>query len=462
VTEEFGTGTADPPPHAVGRATVGLVGRAATVPIGQLIERDAVVPTPHGATRRASVRLPAFWLLVALLVVGTWRMATLVSTAFAHFPVAALAAALLFALYTIPFVLVVRSIDFFEPEPKLLVAAAIGWGGVVATTTAISGNTAARGILAKLTSPAFAVAWGPAIIGPTVEELLKTLGVVVVVLIARRQVNSVADGAVYGAFVGLGFQVVEDFVYACNSVAVAGRGDDVEPVIVTFLLRGFLAGLWSHTLFSALAGAGVGYFVVHRHNRSRPLRLAALFGGIAGAWVFHFVWNSPLLAEGFGYGGIGVLAALLVKGAPALILIALFVRAASGAEADFYLGTLLALGDPRIITSREVTTLRSGRRRVAARKFAYARAGSAGRRTVREIQRAQARLAVDLSRGGQHAYALRLAVLVQRRRLAALAHPEAAVPQGGRRDWTGIVVAIVLGVFLAVVVTVMIQRLGAN
>ena len=124
MTEELGTGTADPPPHAVGRATVGLVGRAATVPIGHLIEGDAVVPTPQGATRRASLRLPAFWLLVALLVVGTFRMAALVSTAFAHFPIAGLTAALLFAVYAIPFVLVVRSVDFFEPEPKLLVAAA--------------------------------------------------------------------------------------------------------------------------------------------------------------------------------------------------------------------------------------------------------------------------------------------------------------------------------------------------
>ena len=90
------------------------------------------------------------------------------------------------------------------------------------------------------------------------------------------------DGAVYGAFVGLGFQVVEDFIYAVNAVGIAGQGDRVGPVIVTFFLRGFLAGLWSHTLFSALAGAGIAYFVVRRQNRSLSRRLAVALACVAG------------------------------------------------------------------------------------------------------------------------------------------------------------------------------------
>ncbi|HZD99876.1 MAG TPA: PrsW family intramembrane metalloprotease [Micromonosporaceae bacterium] len=445
----------------VGRASVGLVGKAATIPIGHLLG-DSVVPTPQGTSRRRSLRLPAFWLLVVALTIGLWRMSMLVSAAFVRFPVATVVAAALFILYAVPFVIVARSIDFFEPEPALLVGAAVGWGAVVATMTAISGNTAARAIVAKLVSPAFATAWGPAIIGPTLEEVLKTLGVVVIVLVARRQVNSVADGAVYGAFVGLGFQCVENFVDACNAVVLSGRGDSVQPVIVTFLLRGFLAGLWSHTLFSALAGAGVAYFVVHRRNQPFVRRLGVAVAGVAGAWLFHFVWNSPWFADGFGYGGLGVLAGLIVKGAPALVLIALLVRSASGREADFYVGTLLTLGDPRIITTREVATLRTGRRRVAARRYAFARGGRVAKKGVRDLQRAQAQLALDLSRGGRRAYPLRLRVLVARRRLDAMGHPEAVVPMGHRRDWGGLVVTIALVLLLALVLTVIIQLVGAS
>jgi protease PrsW len=461
VTTDPRSAAAEDAVRPVGRASVGLVGKATTIPIGHLLG-DSVVPTPQGTSRRSSLRLPAFWVLVVALAIGLWRMSMLVSAAFVRFPVATMVAAALFILYAVPFVIVARSIDFFEPEPALLVGAAVGWGAVVATMTAISGNTAARAIVAKLVSPAFATAWGPAIIGPTLEEVLKTLGVVVIVLVARRQVNSVADGAVYGAFVGLGFQCVENFVDACNAVALAGRGDSAQPVIVTFLLRGFLAGLWSHTLFSALAGAGVAYFVVHRHNQPFARRLGVAVAGVAGAWLFHFVWNSPWFANGFGYGGLGVLAGLIVKGAPALVLIALLVRSASGREADFYVGTLLTLGDPRIISTREVAALRTGRRRVAARRYAYARSGRVGKKGVRDLQRAQAALALDLSRGGRHAYPLRLRVLVARRRLDAIGHTEAVVPMGRRRGWGGLVVTIALVLLLALVITVIIQLVGAS
>ena len=63
-------------------------------------------------------------------------------------------------------------------------------------------------------SPAAASTWGPAVTGAAVEELVKVAGVVAIALLAPRQINSVVDGFVYGALVGLGFQVVENIVFA--------------------------------------------------------------------------------------------------------------------------------------------------------------------------------------------------------------------------------------------------------
>ena len=160
-------------------------------------------------------------------------------------------------------------------------------------------------LIAKLVSPDFAVAWGPAMASPTIEELLKALGLVMIVLVARAQINSVLDGMVYGALVGLGFQVVENIFYALNAVALAGAGDRVGPVVATFFLRGFLAGLWSHTLFSALAGAG-HRLVPGAHRQARcSSRWAGARVGLGRAWLVHFVWNSPLLADGLGAGAAG-------------------------------------------------------------------------------------------------------------------------------------------------------------
>src|SRR6202000_960317 len=156
------------------------------------------------------------------------------------------------------------------------------------------------------------------------------------VLIARAQVNSVLDGFVYGAFVGLGFQVIEDIVYALNAVALAGHGDRPGPVIGIFLLRGFLGGLWSHTLFSALAGSGIAYAALH-HGSPLWKRAGVAGAALAGAWLFHLCWHSPLLAAGLGYGGPGVLPALLIKGIPALLLVTLLIREVRHREAGYYL-----------------------------------------------------------------------------------------------------------------------------
>src|SRR5215813_1032388 len=87
-----------------------------------------VVPTPAGTSRARSLILPAFWMLLALLVIGTVRISSLVSDAFTRYPVATVTAAILFALYAIPFVIVARSVDFFEREPPLLLMTAMLWG----------------------------------------------------------------------------------------------------------------------------------------------------------------------------------------------------------------------------------------------------------------------------------------------------------------------------------------------
>jgi hypothetical protein len=214
-------------------------------------------------------------------------------------------------------------------------------------------------------------------------------------------------------------------------------------------------------MFSALAGAGVAYFVVRR-NRSRWRRLSVVALAVAGAWLFHFLWNSPLLSDGFGYGTLGVLLALLVKGLPALLMVVLLVRTASGREADFYLDKLAALDDPAVASRAELAALRSGRRRMAARRYAYARCGRKGSSAVGQLQRAQARLAVDISRGGARSAELTDAVLRQRGRLDSLGHGEALAPPGPVRTWPAITAGLILGAMVAIAVTVAINALGGH
>ncbi|UQU64823.1 PrsW family intramembrane metalloprotease [Couchioplanes caeruleus] len=375
------------------------------------------------------LRLPGFWIVLAVLAVGALRMSMIAAQFAAAYPIALLTATGLFALLAVPFWFVVSELDFLEREPLGLRVLAFCWGGLVATAVSIPASAALDDVIAKLGSPHLAADWGAALAGPTVEEIAKTLGVVAIVLVARAQVNSVLDGVVYGALVGLGFQIVEDIVYAMGAVALAGRGDHVEPVITTFLLRGFLSGVWSHTLFGALAGAGIGYLVV-RCERTLRTRIGVAMLGVLGAWASHVLWNSPLLRDGLGNGAIALLAVLVLKGLPPLLLIWLLVRSAHDREADYYAEQLAALDDPELITPAEVEALKSGSRRASARWHARVQAGFRARAAVRRLQRAQARLAVELSRGTEDLGRWCREVRRQRRILNRLGHPEAVVPEG--------------------------------
>jgi RsiW-degrading membrane proteinase PrsW (M82 family) len=442
---------------AVSDPAAGPADDAGRPPAGQ---RGApVVPAPPGALPLAILRLPSFWVVVALLVAGGSRMALVAEQYVRAYPLATLTATALFALLAVPFWCFVNELDFLEREPPVLLGVAFAWGALVATAVSIPGGTALQNLTAKLGSPGLAAGWGMAMAGPAVEEIAKTLGVVAIVLIARAQINSVLDGVVYGALVGLGFQIVEDIVYALSAVSLAGQGDHVEPVIATFLLRGFLAGMWSHTLFGALAGAGIGYLVV-RTEKTLPTRLGVALLAAIGAWCCHVLWNSPLFLDGLGNGALAVLAVLLLKGLPSLLMIMLLVRAAHDREANYYSFQLEALDDPELITEAELQALGSGARRSAARWHAHACVGWRGRSAVRRLQRAQARLAVELSRatatepggagpggsgpgssgpggsgpGGADSAAVRCRrdeVRARRRVLAELGHPEAAAPAGG-------------------------------
>ena len=359
---------------------------------------------PFTWRERELMRTPATWVFVLLLVVGAWRIGRMFWAPTMAYPIATVVSIVLFTVYAVPFLIFITNVDFLEPEPKPLLAAAFGWGGLVAVATAVPGNAAVESLLSKVTSPAFAAQWGAALAAPTIEEPVKFLGIVMIALIAWKQINSVVDGIVYGAVVGLGFQVVEDVQYAVNTVQAESSGDRLQPVLTTFIARGFVSGLWSHTVFTAFAGAGVAYAVLPPH-RAVPRRVGVAALGLASAWLCHFTWNSPLLTD-----GLSQLAELTAKGIPPLVLALALTQAAGNWEGAYYIERLQMVGDDAIASQDDLTDLRSRGGRAAAshrarQQVGWAwwrlwRAGRAWRATigVRRVQRALAVLAVALSR----------------------------------------------------------------
>ena len=307
-------------------------------------------------------RRAAFWLFVVLFVFGVITLVSTFGGLIDVSPDASMLAVVVWVAYAVPFILVIVWLDLLEPEPVPFIAAALAWGAVVATSLASVGNDALVSILFKVGGAQFTQDWGASIVGPTNEEVLKALGVVVVILIANRQVNTVLDGIVYGAFVGLGFQVVEDLLYTLRGVSAATQAgaSATEQVWEYFVVRGLASGLYSHATYTAIVGAGIAYFVV-RTDRSLQRRVTVAAALFAASWFLHFVWNSRWLNE-LSTGTEHYVIVGFIKGFPALLLLVLLYRFARRRDVAWFDAALQ--GEEESVTPAELATLhrRSARR----------------------------------------------------------------------------------------------------
>ncbi|GAA0433355.1 hypothetical protein Acor_07440 [Acrocarpospora corrugata] len=185
---------------------------------------------------------------------------------------------------------------------------AVAWGCFGAFGVAFAANTAFLGLVGKVAGLEFVDQWGDAIVAPIDEELAKVAGVALLALMIPWLITGPLAGFGYGALIGLGFQVVEDFLYVFNSIIAAGGIQEVGDTLSTLFVRVALSAWWSHWAMTAVAGAGLGYFA---GRADRPMRRRALvgLGGLLLGMAMHAWWDSPALPGAF-----------LVKGFPLLLV----------------------------------------------------------------------------------------------------------------------------------------------
>jgi protease PrsW len=354
--------------------------------------------SPLHHTRFFQPRLPAFW-LYTVVVALTGVVAVAEQNLFREISPGGWALSWgLVILYAAPVAVLVYLLDLYEREPIPLLLAAFVWGAVAATTLSAIGNAGWGVVVARLGGPEFASRWTAALTAPFVEETLKGIGVVLIVLIARDEVDDVMDGFVYGALCGLGFAIVEDVFYF-----IAVFGGDVGGVLRGFFVRVIASGLYSHVLYTGLVGMAVGIVTTRRDDRTLRERLRPA-GLLVGAAVLgHLVWNSPILEffpaqpwEGAEWFLIPV--ATAVKGLPLLLFVVLAIRLAHTRERRWLHETLSSELATDSVTPRELAILESPRRRLQARRELRTRAGERAADLLKRLQREQVNLAMVRSR----------------------------------------------------------------
>lgn len=353
---------------------------------------DPAQAWPVGTDSFFQPRRAAFWLLVVLIVNGLFYTVQVFSTGFRVVPITAFLGLFVWGLYALAFILAFRALDLLEqhsPEAFLL---AFAWGGFGAVYFAAPANVAIQNLCAKLVSPAFAAVWGPAIAGPITEEFLKLAGVVLLVLVARTQFQTMLSVLIVGAMTGLGFQVVENLSDTVSTSLNFPRESQVAPVLLNLLTRGILSGLWTHAAYTTIASFGIAWFLLHP-QRPMAARLAAVVGCFALAWAMHFVWNSPLLEDRFGHGYGDMAALLVVKGIPAMAAAWLLCRVAAR-ESGAYLHGLAAYYFPErdLIADDEWVHLGAPVLRFHVRRAIGQAFGRRARRLQTQLQREQLRM----------------------------------------------------------------------
>lgn len=351
-----------------------------------------------GRTSLFQVRQPAFWVYLAILAatsVFAWSEQKLFSELS---PSGWLLSWLLLLVYALPLFLAIYLLDLYEREPVSLVLGALLWGAVAATVLSALANEGWGLVVARLGGPDFAARWTAALTAPFVEEIMKAAGVVLIYLIARREVDDVMDGFVYGAMCGLGFTVIEDVFYF-----VAVFGGSAGGILAGFYVRVVSSGLYGHVLYTGLAGMGIAYFVSRRLEQPlgrRALVAAGLFAaGVAG----HFLWNSPLLdffpstLEDAG-DWLQIPVAAAVKGAPLLAFVLVLVQLAHRRERMWLEAALRSEADTPALSRTELGVLLDAGARRRSRRDMQARAGERAARLLKRLQREQVNLAMVRTR----------------------------------------------------------------
>jgi RsiW-degrading membrane proteinase PrsW (M82 family) len=181
--------------------------------------------------------------------------------------------------------LAVYLIDRWEPEPKRLLLFAFLWGAVVSISVTL------------LIQPFFALAAAPpagmdyrtfavTVQAPVVEEFAKSLGLLLLLLLARKHFDGPVDGVVFAFTIAGGFAFTENILYFGRAIAESSTpGADLA---VVFFLRGVMSP-FAHAIFTGTTGLILGFAARRWHT---GMSVVAFFAGLVPAMLLHSMWNS--------------------------------------------------------------------------------------------------------------------------------------------------------------------------
>ena len=238
-------------------------------------------PRSWGPMRRLAPSRAEFALIIviAVMLVGAAALSVW-SSGLTKTGVFALVALAPLALVTA----VLLNADKLAPLRLRYLIYAFLWGAGAATTLAsIVNSSLYSDLLAYLGQVEGAEKLVAVVVAPVAEESLKGVGVVLVLLLARRHVVSTKNGVVTGGLVGAGFGFTENIVYF-----VQAHAEGSAVLGFTIFARGVMSP-FIHPMATSFTGLGVA---------AALLGVSGVWGwlwrvsaGLAAAIALHALWN---------------------------------------------------------------------------------------------------------------------------------------------------------------------------
>ena len=343
-----------------------------TTPVPTLADLDRardIALDLSGWGRRFSFYQPrnfAFWGYLLLVGSGFLAFISTLAREYDAYGEAIGLAVTSFAIYAALFWWFAAHIDHYAKLPAKLMVVAFLWGGFAATgAMAANANDAILSLYGKTFGQVWALNWGAGLAAPFTEEWAKGSGLLLLIAMAPRQIRTAFDGFIMGAFIGLGFQIIEDISYALTSAGTQFGANQIGASIGTIVLR-MVSGVAAHILYSAIFCAGLVY-LLGRPAEPRKVGRGLLL--IAIPMLLHGTWDSlGAIAGPSGLKLIGLLIGVIV------VALAIFVQVYKltvHRERDFVRDVMAPEEARDVITPAELDAMAGNRKaRKAYRKAA--------------------------------------------------------------------------------------------
>ncbi|HEX6148743.1 PrsW family intramembrane metalloprotease [Nocardioides sp.] len=316
----------------------------------------------------------AFTVVVTVLV-GLGALPILFLVAASGAPSSLLLATVLAAVPVGPLVACYLWLDRYEPEPKMLLALALLWGGFVATAAALLVQ-GLGGLVAG-----FSDRESLAVVAPVTEELAKGLFLLLLLWWRRHELDGILDGIVYAGMVGIGFAFIENIFYLASAYdGTDGMGPGGTSALTSVFILRCLISPFAHPLFTTFLGIGVGIAV---GSRSRAVRVSAPLVGYGLAVIAHGLWNASTLYGISGFAGV-----YLVLMAPAFLGMLGFAVWARSSEKRMLAASLADAARRGLIPATDIPWLVDLSARRACRAHAKEYGGPTAYRAMVDYQQA--------------------------------------------------------------------------